>query len=202
MRKMLPPADAYPATNFNGEIESHWRDGYFLIKTPRSKWAVGTLPGGQDLQLGDGVTLRLDNARFACVTLTSLDNLPLAQSQKMRLATVSDIEQDGMYYNRKWQQPRQIKRDAALLCRPVKGEFRFPENTGNAANTPLLLTPKTTGSATAAGQPATPTTVTRGKLRFEAPALVYEIIAAPESAPEPISPPASLASSPAEKTNT
>ncbi|WP_043589737.1 hypothetical protein [Geminisphaera colitermitum] len=169
MRAMLPPASAYPAINYSGEVESWWRDGYFLIKTPRSKWAVGYLPGDRDLQLGDGVTLRLDEGQFACVTLTSLDGRPLAESASMRLATVSHVGQAGMYFDRKWRNPRKIDRDADLLCRPVTGEIHLSDTP-----TPLLLVPKNADTKPASA----PAPVTRQKIRFDAPALVYEIIAA------------------------
>jgi|GEM_PF-3059980 len=126
---LAPPGDD-PARNFSGELVSHWKERWFMVKTPRSKWVAGYPPGGEPIDLGDGVTVALEQEQFACVTITALDDKPVAQSGHLMVVTVSDVEQPGLSFDRRWREPGHLENRSDLVCRPIRAVLKLPTPSG------------------------------------------------------------------------
>ncbi|MCD6361578.1 MAG: carbohydrate binding domain-containing protein [Armatimonadetes bacterium] len=107
--------------------------GTFVVTTPRTVVALGSLAGrtvnlpGLDLQVGETDT------GFAAVALTSMDDKPLAQSSRMLLVIMSGCENQEMGWNderttvlRKWGH-------GPTICEGVPATVTFDNRNGLAA---------------------------------------------------------------------
>lgn len=130
MDRLLPDPNAYPTASATGELVSHWKEGYYLVKTARSKWAVGYLPAKTPIDLGDGVSVELEDAQFACITITSLNDKSIADGDRLMVATVSHVEQPETYFDRNWSSPKNLKANGTILCRPVRAVLTLPAGNG------------------------------------------------------------------------
>ncbi len=72
-----------------GEITRDWKAGFATIDTPRTKAAMGWFEG-REVKLGD-VSIA-SSAPKATVSITSLDDEPIATSKKLLLTTVAQSE--------------------------------------------------------------------------------------------------------------
>src|SRR5262249_55059516 len=73
----------------------------FTADSPRSKVMVGYL-GGRKAELpGWRVEMAKTDTNFAALTLTAMDDRPIAQSRKLLLTAVGRVENQGMKWNAK-----------------------------------------------------------------------------------------------------
>ncbi len=135
MLRLLGDPQEYPALNATGELVSYWKEGYFVVKTPRSKWAIGYLPGNTPIDLGDGVSITLEEEQFACVTITSLNEKSVVAGDRLMVATVSYVEQPGLYFDRNWNNPKGLEVQGTFLCKPIKAMLTLPPGAGYASVT-------------------------------------------------------------------
>lgn len=130
MYRLLGDPNEYPAVNATGELVSHWKEGYFLVRTQRSKWAIGYLPANRPIDLGDGVSVTLAQEQFACITITSLSDKPIVSGDHLMVAAVSYVEQPDMYFNRNWRNPMNLQPTAPIVCKPVNAVLTLPTGGG------------------------------------------------------------------------
>jgi hypothetical protein len=96
----------------------------FTVDAPKTKLAAGRL-GDQELQWGDlSVKPTPGQTGHCVVALTSLDDLPLAQSRRMLLVAASRVENQGMQWDEKrrtvsnkWGTGPTIAEQVTLTCR-------------------------------------------------------------------------------------
>ena len=101
----VPPV-AVPAvaiTSDTGQIlwyPADPRGAEYLVNAPAVRAAVGYI-AGRPIQLGD-VTIRVDRAHrnFAAVAVGALDDKPIAQSGRILLVVVGDVENTNMGWNK------------------------------------------------------------------------------------------------------
>ena len=118
----------YPVSSSSKELVSYWKDGYFLLKTPKSKWAAGYLPANKKLDLGNGVSITMPAKQYACVLLTSLDNKEIDKSKKIMITAVSYIEQPGLKFNKNWRKAINLKKHKILVAKPVRVRIKVLNN--------------------------------------------------------------------------
>lgn len=91
-----------PVVSDTGELS--WdvdadKRGRFLVNTPKTRVILGHV-AGEKLQLGD-MTVQIGPTAngWAAVAVTSMDNLPLARSQRVLVVAMSRVENQGMGWN-------------------------------------------------------------------------------------------------------
>jgi hypothetical protein len=94
--RSLPPATRSDALSWHTDSPT---SALFTVDTPRAKAAIGFL-GGQWFDW-NGLSVQMDKTlrNFVTMTLTPLDNKPIAQSQSLLLTALSDVQNQGMVWN-------------------------------------------------------------------------------------------------------
>jgi hypothetical protein len=112
--------DSYSAF---GHIEANLQRGVVTVDTPRSQAMVGFL-GGTELTTRH-LSVDLENP-FAAVQLTSVDDLPIAKSQRLLLTTTAQMSNTGF----RWESDRQTVAEwgkGPVRIEPVSGVVRVHE---------------------------------------------------------------------------
>jgi hypothetical protein len=86
--------------NTNGQLKLDWGKGLFRVNSPRSQGIAGFLNSVGQVDLDD-VSLTSSN-EFGAILVIALDNLPIAQSQKILIQAMTE---DNPYH---WQEQDQV----------------------------------------------------------------------------------------------
>lgn len=121
------PAAQKQAGDPAGQLSRDWEQGLVRIDSPRSQGVVG-FPGGKRQELGD-LAVTLDND-FASVIVTSVDDQPLASSDRLLLTTVARVENTGQKLERsaRWKVKEAGK--GPTLVERVTGTVELPARAG------------------------------------------------------------------------
>lgn len=111
----------YRVTGDTGELVRYPKDGLFTVDTPCTKMATGALNVlvEEDKTIKDFIVS--SPARFATVTLTSLDGKPVTTSKRMLLCVVANARnKDGVFDGR---DIHNMGRKGPVLAEPVEASF-------------------------------------------------------------------------------
>lgn len=89
-----------PPGNTHGQLKLDWGKGLFRVNSPRSQGAAGFLNSVAQVDLDD-VSITSSN-EFGAILVIALDNLPIAQSQKILIQAMTE---DNPYH---WQEQDQV----------------------------------------------------------------------------------------------
>jgi len=116
LQKDFIPAGRTYVESDTGELRRDWEKGLFTINTPKTQAAVGWLKKAGPISLND-VSFKIDSPK-AAVIVTSLDNKPIARSQKMLITALGRIHKQNVNW---WQE---------AVSEPIAGKFKL-RNSGN-----------------------------------------------------------------------
>lgn len=124
---LVLPLDAEESSDSLGQVVHKWRDGLVLINTERVQGAIGFL-SEHLLSLKD-ITIKIDTD-FAVVIVIGLDNLPIAYSNHLLIAAVSQAENTNQVFHRSVFWELINKGLAPILIKPVTGRVLLPQREG------------------------------------------------------------------------
>ena len=103
-----------------GELSLDYDEGLWTINTPLTKSAVGYLPKAGRIEL-DGLSIDCQT-KFAAVTVTSLDGVPIGQSRRVLLTSVARAENTAQGF---WP-PTPKQKSWSHMSWMLPGEGRLP----------------------------------------------------------------------------
>lgn len=143
-------------TGDTGEIVRYPESGLFTVDTPKTKMATGAINGLCDTERAIKDFAISSPARFATVTLTSLDGQPVTSSKRMLLCVVANSRnKDGRFDGH---EVHDMGRKGPVLAEPVEAEFAL------TSSVPVKVYPLNTLTGRRLGQ--IKSTLTDGQARF------------------------------------
>jgi len=131
-----PPTGPFEAVATNNIVadtgELTWRKGFVTVNTPRSQSLIGRIAGQTQ-------NLRAEiQTPFCAITLSSLDNHPIAKADRLLLTTGARVATTGMVWNDK-RTTLEKWGDAPVRIEPIAGKVILTglENVRAAAAQPL-----------------------------------------------------------------
>ncbi len=121
-----------PPGNTHGQLRLDWGKGLFRVNSPRSQGIAGFLNSVAQVDLDD-VSITSSN-EFGAILVIALDNLPIAQSQKLLIQAVTE---DNPYH---WQEQDQVftNNNVVYTGKKIVSMGQPPMNVVNIAGTVTL----------------------------------------------------------------
>jgi hypothetical protein len=133
--------------------------GIYTVDTPAAKAVVGRCPGRTTKLAGAEFAVQANPHRFAVLTLNAADGQPVAQSKRLLLAAVGDVENMGMGWNTDHTSVGTRWGSAPTICEGIIAKVTLA-TTAKAARIHVL-----DGTGARAGE--VPATLAAGQLTFD-----------------------------------